>query len=89
MPRKKKQEKIDKVIELLEEILKELKKLNENTNNGKCEEEWEKIVPFPTRKFPDGTPWQRDDTFWGDLEGNKWSTASWKADSYWYFRVLF
>ena len=63
MPRKKKQEKIDKIIQLLEEILEELKKLNENTDDEKCEEEWRKIIinpdgtwnPEPEKEF---TEWR-------------------------------
>ena len=42
---KKKKNKSDEIIELLKEILAELKKLNENTNNGKLEKEWQEIFP--------------------------------------------
>ena len=42
---KKKKNKSDEIVELLKEILAELKKLNENTNNGKLEKEWQEIFP--------------------------------------------
>ncbi len=79
MPRKKKQEKIDKVIELLEEILKELKKLNENTDDKKCEEEWRKITIYP-----DGT-WSPEP----EVEFTEWRITILYPDGTWAFPEYF
>jgi len=57
---KKKQNKTEQIIELLKEILAELKRLNENTNNGKLEKEWEKIYP--------PSPWKPDESWKPDTD---------------------
>lgn len=42
---KKKANKNDEIIQLLREILEELRKLNENTNNGNLEKGWKGVFP--------------------------------------------
>ena len=42
---RKKTNKNDEMIQLLREILEELRKLNENTSNGNLEKEWRDIFP--------------------------------------------
>jgi len=55
--KKTKKDKNEIINEHIKEILSELKKLNENTNNGKLEKEWKEIYPNPDStgnwQFPD------------------------------------
>ena len=56
---RKKANKNDEIIQLLREILEELRKLNNNTNNDNLEKGWREVSPYietngTTGDFPTG-----------------------------------